>query len=71
MSICQLSAPDQRTVRLAHADRPPGHLGLSTWDFANCLSHLLFELHFHVALSWGLFLGLIGPLTNSCGNPRL
>jgi hypothetical protein len=43
-------------------DRPLGHLGLSAWDFVGCLSPFLLELCFRVALSWGLFLGLVGPL---------
>jgi hypothetical protein len=52
-----LFAPNPQT-----ADRPPGHLGLSAWDFADCLSPLLLELRFHVAFSWGLFLWLVGQL---------
>jgi hypothetical protein len=61
-SIFGLSARDPRTIHPAHVDRPPDHLGLSTWDFADCLSLLLLVLCFRVALSWGLFLGLVGPL---------
>jgi hypothetical protein len=61
-SIFGLSAPDPQTVSPAHVDRLPGHLGLSAWDFADCLSLLLLELRFRVALSWGLFLVLGGSL---------
>jgi hypothetical protein len=49
-------------VRRDLADRPPGHLRPSASGTADCLSHLLIELHFRVALSLGLFLWLVGPL---------
>jgi hypothetical protein len=62
VSIFGLSAPDLRTVRRRHADRPPSHRELSSWGFADRLSPLLLELCFRVALSWGVFLGLIGLL---------
>jgi hypothetical protein len=62
VSIFGLSAPDSRTVRRSHTDRPLGHYRLSAWDFADRLSPLLPELRFRVALNWGLFLGLVGPL---------
>jgi hypothetical protein len=60
--IFEPSAVTLRTVRLALADGPPGHLEPSTPGTTNCLSPLLLELHFRVALSLSLFLGLVGLL---------
>jgi hypothetical protein len=60
--IFEPSAVTSRTVRLDLADRTPGHRGPSAPGIADCLSPLLLELRFHVALSFGLFLGLVGPL---------
>jgi hypothetical protein len=51
-----------RTVRLSLTDGPPGARGQSVWCLAKLLSPLLLELCFRVALSWDLFLGLVGPL---------
>jgi hypothetical protein len=51
-----------RTVRLAPANSPPPPCGRSAPGFADSLSPLLLELHFHVVLSWGLFLWLVSPL---------
>jgi hypothetical protein len=62
VSIFRLSVPDPQTVRRSHADRLPGHRGLSAWNFADHLSPLLIELHLLVALSWGLFIGLVSLL---------
>jgi hypothetical protein len=56
------SAVVSRIVRLVLADRPPGHRGLSATGTTDCLSPLLLELCFRVALNWGLFLGLVGSL---------
>jgi hypothetical protein len=57
-----LSVCDPRTVRPYHADRPPGHRGLSAWCLAELLSPLLLESCFRFGIVWGLFLGLVGPL---------
>jgi hypothetical protein len=62
VSIFRLSSPDLWTVCRSHADRPLGHRGLSASGFADRLSPLLPEFRFCVALSWGLFLGLVGLL---------
>jgi hypothetical protein len=43
------SVPDPQTVRPYHANRPPGHRGLSAWCLAELLSSLL--LVFRVSLS--------------------
>jgi hypothetical protein len=51
-----------RTVRLASADSPPPSCERSAPGCADRLSPLLLELCFSVALSWGLFLGLVGLL---------
>jgi hypothetical protein len=51
-----------RTVRRDLADCPPRPRGPSAPGIADCLSPLLFELRFRVALSLGLFLGLVGSL---------
>jgi hypothetical protein len=51
-----------RTVRLASADSPPPSRERSTPGCAGRLSPLLLELCFRVALSSGLFLGLVGLL---------
>jgi hypothetical protein len=56
------SAVTSRTVHRPHVDRPPDHRGLSAWSSAECLSPLLLELRFRVALIWGLFLGLVATL---------
>jgi hypothetical protein len=50
------------TIRRDTMDHPPGHLGLSTPGTEYYLSLSLLELRFRVALSWGLFLGLVGLL---------
>jgi hypothetical protein len=50
------------TVCLDPADYAPGHLEPFGPGTADCLSIFLLELRFRVALSWGLFLGLVGPL---------
>jgi hypothetical protein len=50
------------TVRAFLADSPPGPYGRSTLSTADCLNPSLVELRFRVALSWDLFLGLVGPL---------
>jgi hypothetical protein len=55
------SAPDPRTIQV-HMDRLPSHHRPSAPGLTDCLSHLLIELCFRVALSLGLFLGLVGPL---------
>jgi hypothetical protein len=63
-------------VRVAFLDGPPCPCGRSTLPrgqsapprgrfapgCADCLSPLLLELRYCVVLSWGLFLGLVGPL---------
>jgi hypothetical protein len=49
-----------QTVCLVLADRRPSHLGPSAPGTVDCLCPLLLELRFRVALSWGLFLGLVG-----------
>jgi hypothetical protein len=51
-----------QTVRLAPADSPPPPCGRSTLGFPDCLSPSLLELRFCVALSWGLFCGLVDLL---------
>jgi hypothetical protein len=56
------SARPPRIVRLLHADGPSAPCRWSTPGTADCLSPLLLELHFRVALSLGLFLRLVGPL---------
>jgi hypothetical protein len=56
------SAEVEQTVRQPIADYPPGHCGLSAWDFADCLSPLLLEFHFRFEIVSGLLLGLVGPL---------
>jgi hypothetical protein len=56
-----MSTEDSRTVRQPIAHYPPGHCELSAWGFTDRLSPLLLELRFCVALSLGLFLGLVGP----------
>jgi hypothetical protein len=53
---------DLWTIRPYHADRPPGHRGLSAWCLAELLSSLLLVLHFRFGIVWCLFLGLVGPL---------
>jgi hypothetical protein len=63
--LCSFFGPytaTSRTVRLLLADCLPGLPRLSAPRSADCLSPLLLELRFHVALSLGLFLGLVGPL---------
>jgi hypothetical protein len=39
-----------RTVRPYHADRPPGHRGLSAWCLAELLSPLLLVFHFRFGI---------------------
>jgi hypothetical protein len=56
------SVPDPQTVRPYHANRPPGHRGLSAWCLAELLSSLLLVFRFHFGIVWGLFIGLVGPL---------
>jgi hypothetical protein len=51
-----------RMVRPALANSSPPPRGQSIPGCADCLSPLLLELRFRVALSWGLFLGLVGSL---------
>jgi hypothetical protein len=51
-----------RTVRLGLADGPPGARGPSAWCLVELLSPFLLELRFLAALSWGLFLRLVGLL---------
>jgi hypothetical protein len=51
-----------RKVRLVPAESLPPPYGRSAQATGDCLSPLLLELRFHVALSLGLFLGLVGPL---------
>jgi hypothetical protein len=48
------------TIRLNLVDHPPGHRGPSALGIAVCLSPLLLELRFRVALSLGLLLGFVG-----------
>jgi hypothetical protein len=57
------SAATSRTVRRGHADSPPGARGQSAWCFAELLSSLLPVFHFRFVIIWGLFLGLVGPLS--------
>jgi hypothetical protein len=52
-------------VRVAFSDGPCPPRGQSARTLRTVrlvLSRLLFELCFRVGLSWGLFLGLVGPL---------
>jgi hypothetical protein len=49
-------------VRVDFLDRPPGYCRPSAPGITGCLSPLLLELRFRVALSWGLFLRLVGLL---------
>jgi hypothetical protein len=49
-------------VRPMLADGPPRPRGRSAPGCVDCLSPLLLELRFRVALSWGLFLGFVGLL---------
>jgi hypothetical protein len=51
-----------RSVRLTPANSPPLPRGRSARGCVDCLSPLRLELRFCVTLSWGLFLGLVGPL---------
>jgi hypothetical protein len=53
---------DPRTVHPYHANRPPGHRGLSAWCLAELLSPSLLVFRFHFWIVWGLLLGLVGPL---------
>jgi hypothetical protein len=62
MAIFGQSAAALRTVRLGHADSPPGACGWSAWCSAELLSPLLLEFCFRFGIVWGLFLGLVGPL---------
>jgi hypothetical protein len=56
-SVCGPSAMTLRTICLAPVDYPPGHLRPSAPGTADCLSPLLLDLRFCVALIWVLFLG--------------
>jgi hypothetical protein len=58
-----------RTIRHDLTDRPPAPCGLSARALrtvrpgtTDCLSPLLLDLHFCVALRLGLFIGLVGSL---------
>jgi hypothetical protein len=57
------SATSSRTVRRGHADSPPGARGQSAQHCARLLSPLLLESCFCFGIIWGLFLGLVGPLS--------
>jgi hypothetical protein len=52
-----------RTVHRTHADGPPGGRGQSAWVFAVLLTPLPLKFRFRFGIVWGLFLGLVGPLS--------
>jgi hypothetical protein len=62
VTIFRQTAADPRTVHRGHTDGPPGGRKQSAWCFAELLSPLLLESHFHFGFVWMLFLGLVGPL---------
>jgi hypothetical protein len=44
-------------------DSPPGDRGQSAWAVSGQLSPLLLASCFHFGIVWGLFLGLVRPLS--------